>query len=231
MMNLQEFVFWQKVYAQTSDVQTTPSFETLDQDSIKCEKEYGELFHNIEVDNRTCRCKGIVKNKKEDIDCSTITEKDFEDYCKSTWAPKYSERVNGACGCANGIAKDADWKETSECLVNKAGTLGIKCTAEQLVNNTCSRNINKTLGIRQSDPRPNPTILLQDVVLWATSFVGTLIMIALLYLGIKAVMAGASDSDEMGDIKSKAKNLVIWFLLIIGSFTIIRLIQYVARGY
>jgi hypothetical protein len=43
------------------------------------------------------------------------------------------------------------------------------------------------LGVRQSDTTPNPTVLLQDVVLAATSFVGTLIMIALIVMGVKYV--------------------------------------------
>jgi len=43
------------------------------------------------------------------------------------------------------------------------------------------------LGLRQSDTTPNPTVLLQDIVLAATSFVGTMIMIALIVMGVKYV--------------------------------------------
>ena len=54
---------------------------------------------------------------------------------------------------------------------------------------TCSRNINQTLGIRQSQTTVNtPTMLLQDIVLTATGFVGTVMMIALLVVGFKYVM-------------------------------------------
>ena len=75
----------------------------------------------------------------------------------------------------------------NECLVNGTDNLGINCDATQLINGTCSININKTFGIRQSDTTPSPTILLQDIVLAATSFVGTLIMIALIVMGVKYV--------------------------------------------
>jgi hypothetical protein len=71
---------------------------------------------------------------------------------------------------------------------------------------------------------------LQDVVLAATSFIGTLIMIALVVMGVKYVQWWF-DESATGDLKGNIKKLLIWLFLVIGSYTIIRLVQYVARGY
>ncbi len=196
-----------------------------------CGNKYWSIYNKLSSD--WCICE--VNNWKKE-NCASLSQETLNTLLCPT--PKYSERImknnKWACECVNWYAKDwSTWKEKEpkECLVNKAGSVGIKCTAQDLINNTCSRNINKTLGIRSSDTTPNPTLLLQDVVLGATSFVGTIIMVALVYLGFKAVLQWADDSDALWDIKGKAKNLIIWFLLVIGSYTIIRLVQYIARGF
>jgi hypothetical protein len=144
---------------------------------------------------------------------------------------KYSEKkINSdwrmSCICESGQKNDK-W---DECLINTAGNLGISCDPTQLLNGTCRRNINKTLGIRNSDTTPNPTVLLQDIILTATSFVGTLIVIALLVTGAKYIRWWYDESSA-GDLKKSIKNLLIWLFLVIWSYTIIRLIQYIARGY
>jgi hypothetical protein len=73
------------------------------------------------------------------------------------------------------------------------------------------------------------TIFVQDVLLSATLFIGTIITIALIYSGIMYIMAGVDGKDP-----SKAKNgitySIIGLLLVISSYTIIRLVQYIAKG-
>lgn len=215
-MTIKEFILGQTVYAQDSSIITPEA----------CKKQFWVYFFK-EVSNNQCICSNmtspdwpcIIKEisditNKNQANCETTTK--FSTRSKDTWL----------CDCPNGKTDDG-----TECLINNAGTLGINCSAEQLINNTCSRDINKTLGIRQSDTTSSPTILLQDITLAATSFVGTLIMIALLYLGVKAVMAWWSDADALGDIKTQGKNLGIWFWLVIISYSAIKIIQYVARGY
>lgn len=129
-----------------------------------------------------------------------------------------------ACSCPAWITDDG------QCIRNNYGNLGIECSPDQMRNGTCSRNINKTLGIRSSETRSNPTLLVQDIVLTATSFIGTMMVIALLVMGFKYVMGGMDESST-GDLKWNIKKLLIWLGLVIGSYTIIRLIQYIARGY
>jgi len=208
-----------------------PSYisSTLNADSSnKCENLYGS-FH-VGDGPEWCLCKD--SNNKEVL-CKDMSQSWLDRLCANdknglNTRNKQTEK----CECTTYVKNsDGTIREPKECLVNKAGSVGIKCTAQDLINNTCSRNINKTLGFRTSDTTPNPTLLLQDVVLGATSFVGTIIMVALVYLGFKAILKWTDDADALWDIKSKAKNLIIWFLLVIGSYTIIRLVQYIARGF
>lgn len=120
--------------------------------------------------------------------------------------------------------------QTDECLINGYGSLWIQCGPEELRAGTCKRNINKTLWIRNSETTPNPTLMLQDIVLAATSFIGTVIMIALVVMWVKYVRWWFDESAS-GDLKWNIKKLIIGLFLVIGSYTIIRLIQYVARWY
>jgi len=47
-----------------------------------------------------------------------------------------------------------------------------------MIQGNCSFNINEALGIRQSIPENNDVgILVQDIVLAATSFVGTVVLV------------------------------------------------------
>jgi hypothetical protein len=101
-------------------------------------------------------------------------------------------------------------------------TMGPKC----LKNGQCGFDIYKLLGINKSS---SATLFVQDILLSATFFIGTVITIALIYSGIMFIMAGATGKDP-----SKAKNgitySIIGLLLVISSYTIIRLVQYIAKG-
>jgi len=202
------------------------------QKKAKCWISYGNFFKEVQWDS--CMCHPTIpnstNNEEQLVLCTSLSQDILtQQFCtNNTTKLKYSVRstTKWDCDCPNWVTDDG----RNECIVNNEGLLGIDCNGEKLMNNTCSRNINKTLGIRASDPNPNPTWLLQDVTLAATSFIGTLLMVALLYLWVKAVLAGWGDSDELSDIKTKMKNLAIWFLLVIASYTIIRLIQYIAKG-
>lgn len=62
--------------------------------------------------------------------------------------------------------------------------MGITCNEDQLVNGQCKLNIYDTLGIRQSVRNEgDPTsvgLFVQDIVLSATFFIGTLVTVALI---------------------------------------------------
>ena len=73
-------------------------------------------------------------------------------------------------------------------------------------------------------------MFVQDVLLSATFFIGTILTIALIYSGIQYIMAGAN-GKEPTSAKSGIKNSIIGLLIVICSYSIIRLVQYIAKGF
>lgn len=237
---LKELIFWHKVYAQ--DVLLSPEVTT------SC-SEYGQSFYQKHQNSddvvESCYCYSNATytiewwpyledqnefTTQQVVKCETISSDILNSQCKNNTNGKTKwDKAIQECSCPNWYVQSW-WIDTNECLINGTDNLGIQCDAQQLINGTCSWNINKTLGIRSSETTPNPTVLLQDVVLAATSFVWTMIMVALIVMGVKYVQWWF-DEWANGDLKSNIKKLIIWLFLVIGSYTIIRLVQYVARGY
>jgi len=221
-ITLKEFFIWQKVYAQ-------------DRPKVQSVSEIQAAWTTYSANPQATfgQTTAVSEIKTAWTTYSTIPTADISnmafDFCKQQWKPWDSSKKECFKDCSNWYV-EKDWVKQNECLVNGTDNLGINCNSTQLINGTCSRNINKTLGIRGSDTTPSPTILLQDIMLSATSFVGTVIMIALVVMGIKYVKWWYDESST-GDLKGNIKKLLIWLLLVIGSYNIIRLIQYVARGY
>jgi hypothetical protein len=110
---------------------------------------------------------------------------------------------------------------------------GIECTPDQLRNGQCSFNIYQTLGIRQStswDPT-SVGLFFQDIVLSMTFFIGTLVTIVIIIAGLMYIWSGFSGDTWLQD-RAK-KGLIGWFigmLLVMGSYVIIRLVQFIVRG-
>jgi len=112
--------------------------------------------------------------------------------------------------------------------------MGITCSTDQLVNGQCKLNIYDTLGIRQSvRDKDDPTsvgLFVQDVVLSATFFIGTLVTIALIVSGLMFIFAASSGKDP-----ANAKQWIMWsligLLIVVSSYVIIRLVQYIAKGF
>lgn len=246
-MNFQELIGIQQVYASTQPVKQNSIIPVVDSKDYK--EQYRDLFENIDITTQKAMCKWntVVSQGAEVtkiVECSSLSadvlsqkfctnNKVWQDVSWLQWEEAIlSPKVSGKrwCACPNWYVEDDAGKLTNECLKNTAGDLGISCDPSKLINGTCTWNINKTLGIRWSDTSSNPTVLLQDVVLSATSFVGTLIMIALVVMGFKYVQ-GWYDEGTTGDLKGNIRKLLIWLVLVIWSYTFVRIIQYVARGY
>lgn len=112
--------------------------------------------------------------------------------------------------------------------------MGIECCEEQLVNGQCKLNIYDTLGIRKSvrntDDATSVGLFVQDIVLSATFFIGTLVTIALVVSGLMFIFAASS-----GKSPDKAKQWImgslIGLLIVVSSYVIIRLVQYIAKGF
>ena len=108
--------------------------------------------------------------------------------------------------------------------------LGVNCgdNAQDLANGQCTFNIYNAIGIRQDNPNVDAGTFVSDIFLSATFFIGTVVGVALIYSGLQYIMA----KDDAG--AGKAKNGIKWSLiglaLVMFSYTIIRLVQYVAKG-
>jgi len=109
--------------------------------------------------------------------------------------------------------------------------MGIDCPANKMVNGTCSMSVYSLLGIRQDTPNPNAGIFINDVVLSATFFIGTVVTLAIIYAGRELIWSSSTgDAGNIQDAQKKIMNALIWLALVSLSYTIIRLIQYLAAG-
>lgn len=125
-----------------------------------------------------------------------------------------------------------DWNNWSTSPATSV--MGISCSEDQLVNGQCKLNIYDTLGIRKSVRNTNDAtsvgLFVQDVVLSATFFIGTLVTIALVVSGLMFIFAASS-----GKSPDKAKQWImgslIGLLIVVSSYVIIRLVQYIAKGF
>lgn len=112
--------------------------------------------------------------------------------------------------------------------------MGITCNEDQLVNGQCKLNIYDTLGIRKSvRDEGDPTsvgLFVQDIILSATLFIGTLVTITLIVSGLMFIFAASSGKDPANAKKGIVGSLV-GLLLVVSSYVIIRLVQYIAKGF
>ena len=103
---------------------------------------------------------------------------------------------------------------------------GIDCDIDSLTNGGCTMNSNKILGI--SPKNKDLKDLSQDVIWWFTMFIGTLVLIALVYSWILMIFGGA-DEKQLENGKKWVKYSLIWLFLVGFSYGIIRLIQLIAK--
>jgi len=110
----------------------------------------------------------------------------------------------------------------------------ITCDETSLVNGQCKLNIYDTLGIRQSvRDKGDPTsvgLFVQDVILSATFFIGTLITVALIVSGLMFIFAASSGKDP-ANAKKGIMGSLVGLLIVVSSYVIIRLVQYIAKGF
>lgn len=115
-----------------------------------------------------------------------------------------------------------------QCVVNNAWNMWIEMNPDCLINWQCKFDIYQTLWIRQSLPREtrsSPWIFIQDIILSATFFVGTLITAVLIISWLLYVFAWVN-----AGLADKAKKWItwslIWLLFVVWSYAFVRLIQF-----
>ena len=73
-------------------------------------------------------------------------------------------------------------------------------------------------------------MFVQDILLSASFFIGTIITLALIYSGFLYVKAGM-DGKDPSEAKTGITYSIIGLILVITSYSLIRLIQYIAKGF
>lgn len=112
---------------------------------------------------------------------------------------------------------------------NDYWTLWIECTKEQLTNGQCKLNVYKTLWIRTQDQDTSVSIFVQDVLLSATSFIWTVVTLALLVSWLMYVFSW-NDESLASRWKQWVKYSLIWLVIVSFSYVIVRVVQYIAKG-
>ncbi len=106
---------------------------------------------------------------------------------------------------------------------------GINISSDCLAKGTCSLSIYNTLKIREEVTDNSAKVFVQDIFLSATFFIGSMAVIWLIVSGMLMVFGGGSESMyEKG--KKWFKYSIIGLLLVIFSYTMIRVVEYIAQG-
>jgi len=114
-------------------------------------------------------------------------------------------------------------------LVHAIEYEGIKITSDCIKEGSCSLSIYDTLQIREEVNENSAKVFVQDIFLWATFFIGTMAVIAMIISGMLMVFGGGSES-MYEKWKKWFKYSIIGLLLVLFSYTMIRVVQYVAQG-
>ena len=98
-----------------------------------------------------------------------------------------------------------------------------------MVNGTCSFSINEITQVKQWSDN-SPMTLIQDIILWATTFIGTVVTVTLIVSWLYYVFSWANASH-----KDKAKKGILYsivgLVVVMLALVIIRLVQFLARGW
>lgn len=104
---------------------------------------------------------------------------------------------------------------------------GIDISTECLSNWQCGMRTNELLNIRDSEPA-DTKIFIQDIILTATTFIWTVVVISLIVSWLMLIFAWA-DEKMAQKWKNWLKFSLIWLVIVLFSYVIIQVIQYVVR--
>jgi len=101
---------------------------------------------------------------------------------------------------------------------------GIKCSADDLTNWTCSLKTYELLGIKGGE-NANTTTFVQDLVNWLTFFIWTVVFVSLLVSWLMLIFS-AGDEKLAEKWKSWVKYSLIWLVLVMWSYAIVKFVQF-----
>lgn len=148
--------------------------------------------------------------------------------CCPAWNKAYNNKTE--C-CIWTVVPDSENPGREACITNTVWNMWINMDSNCLINWQCNYNIYKTVWIRKSDPNPSVSTFVQDVVLWVTMFIGTVITVVLIVSWILYILAAILWRSNLADMAKKwIFNSILWLLLVSWSYAVVRLIQFVATG-
>ena len=192
-------------------------------DSSVCEAQYGDFFVEVGegVNADICYCDDQLTSEKEKIDCREIPTENFAQTCEEKG---WISRGTSCEVCAFGVTADG-----KECVANTQGTLGIECGDP---TKPCSLNTTAlfgTAGVSSDTQTKTLLVWFQDVTLAATGFIGTVLTISFIVVALRYITGGV-DQTYVGNAKKAFRYGIIGFFLVAFSYTIIRLVQFLAKG-
>lgn len=131
-------------------------------------------------------------------DQSNTVDDDTETSCSDQDTERKEQLGNGDCPTGYDHVS-ALCCEPITATETSTSSMGISCSPEQLVNGQCKMSIYDTLGIRKSVRNDGDAtsvgLFVQDIVLSATFFIGTLVTVALIVSGLMFIFAASSGKD------------------------------------
>lgn len=120
-------------------------------------------------------------------------------------------------------------QESENLNTPQPSAMGITLNENCILNWQCKFNIYEFLGIKKEIANASsPELFVQDILLSATFFIGTVVTVALVVSGLMFIFAGATGKDPT-KAKAGIKNSIIWLLIVVCSYSIIRIVQYIAK--
>lgn len=148
--------------------------------------------------------------------------------CCPAWNKAYNNKTE--C-CIWTVVPDSENPGREACITNTVWNMWMNMDPNCLINWQCSYNIYKTVWIRKSNQNPTVSSFVQDVILWATTFMGTVITVVLIISWILYILAAILWKSNLADMAKKwIFNSILWLLLVSWSYALVRLIQFVATG-
>lgn len=165
-------------------------------------------------------CQTCLQNEAASTDSWSANDWPTNSWSANSWV---NDQTDVDC-----TPENCDWIcQDNTCITNEYWDLGLNINTECLLNGQCSMNIYETVWIRKSNPDPSVKTFAQDIILGTSMFFGTVMTVLFIISGLSYVMAWYS-----GKSPDKAKKMmiwsIVWLLFVTFSYTIIRLIQFLA---
>lgn len=109
----------------------------------------------------------------------------------------------------------------------------IKCSTDQMLAGQCEFHYNELVGIKtdlSEEEANDPNIFVADIFLAATFFIGTLAFLWITISWLKMIFQWWTDPKKAADAMKGIKYSLIGLVIVIFSYTIIRVIQYFVGG-